>query len=76
MPELDLEEYGWNKEPFLDIYKADYNIDGTITNANTVSELNSNAITDHLQLVLMGPRFIFRAIVSKKHHLRKTRKTN
>ena len=34
-------EYGWNKEPFLDIYKADYNIDGTITNANTVSELNS-----------------------------------
>jgi outer membrane protein OmpA-like peptidoglycan-associated protein len=34
-------EYGWNKEPFLDIYRADYNIDGTITNANTVSELNS-----------------------------------
>jgi outer membrane protein OmpA-like peptidoglycan-associated protein len=34
-------EYGWNKEPFLDIYKADYNIDGTLTNANTVSELNS-----------------------------------
>ena len=34
-------EYGWNKEPFLDIYKADYNIDGTITNANAVSELNS-----------------------------------
>ena len=34
-------EYGWNKEPYLDIYRADYNIDGTITNANTVSELNS-----------------------------------
>lgn len=34
-------DYGWNKEPFLDIYKADYNIDGTITNANTVGELNS-----------------------------------
>lgn len=34
-------EYGWNEEPFLDIYRADYNIDGTITNATTVSELNS-----------------------------------
>jgi outer membrane protein OmpA-like peptidoglycan-associated protein/tetratricopeptide (TPR) repeat protein len=34
-------EYGWNKEPFLDIYKADYNIDGTITNADAVGALNS-----------------------------------
>jgi len=33
--------YGWNEEPFLDIYKADYNADGTITNASTVTELNS-----------------------------------
>jgi len=34
-------EYGWNKEPYLDIYRADYNADGTITNAATVNELNS-----------------------------------
>ncbi|MCF6130624.1 OmpA family protein [Flavobacterium sp. AS60] len=33
--------YGWTDEPFLDIYKADYNADGTITNASTVTELNS-----------------------------------
>jgi len=33
--------YGWNEEPFLDIYQADYNADGTITNARTVSELNT-----------------------------------
>ncbi|WP_309614157.1 OmpA family protein [Flavobacterium sp.] len=33
--------YGWTDEPFLDIYKADYNTDGTITNASTVTELNS-----------------------------------
>lgn len=33
--------YGWNEEPFLDIYRADYNTDGTITNAATVTELNS-----------------------------------
>ena len=33
--------YGWTEEPFLDIYKADYNADGTITNASPVTELNS-----------------------------------
>jgi outer membrane protein OmpA-like peptidoglycan-associated protein/tetratricopeptide (TPR) repeat protein len=33
--------YGWTDEPFLDIYKADYNADGTITNAGVVSSLNS-----------------------------------
>ena len=33
--------YGWNEEPFLDIYMADYNQDGTITNAILVDELNS-----------------------------------
>lgn len=34
-------EYGWNDEPFLDIYKASYNDDGTITAAETVNTLNS-----------------------------------
>lgn len=34
-------EYGWNEEPFLDIYAADYNPDGTLTNAGGVSGLNS-----------------------------------
>jgi outer membrane protein OmpA-like peptidoglycan-associated protein/tetratricopeptide (TPR) repeat protein len=34
-------DYGWNDEPFLDIYKANYNEDGTITNAGTVNSLNS-----------------------------------
>ncbi|WP_333878053.1 OmpA family protein [Flavobacterium sp.] len=33
--------YGWTDEPFLDVYKADYNTDGTITNAGTVTSLNS-----------------------------------
>ncbi len=33
--------YGWNEEPFLDLYKADYNADGTLTNASTVTDLNS-----------------------------------
>lgn len=33
--------YGWNEEPYLDIYKATYNVDGTITNAEPVGDLNS-----------------------------------
>ena len=33
--------YGWTEEPFLDIYKADYNEDGTISNPTPVSGLNS-----------------------------------
>lgn len=34
-------DYGWNDEPFLDIYRGDYNADGTITNIGTVNSLNS-----------------------------------
>ena len=33
--------YGWTDEPYLDIYKADYNTDGTVTNASPVTDLNS-----------------------------------
>ncbi len=33
--------YGWTDEPYLDIYRADYNTDGTITNASPVVSLNS-----------------------------------
>lgn len=34
--------YGWNNEPYLDIYSATYNIDGTISNIEPVAELNSD----------------------------------
>jgi len=34
-------DYGWNKEPFLDIYQADCTADGTLSNARPVDELNS-----------------------------------
>ena len=33
--------YGWNDEPFLDIYSATYNTDGTINEAVALKELNS-----------------------------------
>lgn len=34
-------KYGWNEEPFLDIYKATLGDSGTFSEATTVSELNS-----------------------------------
>ncbi|WP_306354307.1 cell envelope biogenesis protein OmpA, partial [Flavobacterium sp. '19STA2R22 D10 B1'] len=33
--------YKWNDQPFLDIYRANYNADGTITDAVAVDEINS-----------------------------------
>ena len=33
--------YGWNGEPFLDIYQSTYNADGTYSEPAPVSELNS-----------------------------------
>jgi outer membrane protein OmpA-like peptidoglycan-associated protein/tetratricopeptide (TPR) repeat protein len=33
--------YGMTEEPYLDIYKADYNEDGTITNTTAIKSLNS-----------------------------------
>jgi outer membrane protein OmpA-like peptidoglycan-associated protein len=33
--------YGWTDEPYLDIYQATYNVDGTITNPTAVTELNT-----------------------------------
>lgn len=38
---IDGKKYGWIGEPFLDIYKASFNVDSTITNAVAVPELNS-----------------------------------
>lgn len=39
---LSGKEYGWNDEPYLDIYRADYNADTkTFTNIAPVTELNT-----------------------------------
>jgi outer membrane protein OmpA-like peptidoglycan-associated protein/tetratricopeptide (TPR) repeat protein len=34
-------KYGWTNEPYLDLYKANYNADGSITKAETFGQLNS-----------------------------------
>ncbi|WP_447635484.1 OmpA family protein [Flavobacterium microcysteis] len=33
--------YGWNEEPFLDLYKSTYNANGTFSEPVTVSEINT-----------------------------------
>lgn len=33
--------YGWNNEPFLDLYTATYNADGSLSNILPIDELNS-----------------------------------
>lgn len=33
--------YGWTDEPYLDIYEATYNVDGTITNATPMVGINT-----------------------------------
>ena len=33
--------YGWLAEPYLDLYEANYNLDGTITGATTLTAINS-----------------------------------
>ncbi len=33
--------YGWNEEPFLDLYKSTYNANGTLSEATPVSEINT-----------------------------------
>ena len=69
-------EYGWNKEPFLDIYKADYNIDGTITNANTVSELNSKYHDGPVTISNDGTTVYFSSDSFKESTFEKDKKNN
>lgn len=38
---LSRKDYGWNKEPYLDIYTSDLNPDGTFMNAQKITELNT-----------------------------------
>lgn len=69
-------EYGWNKEPFLEIYKADYNIDGTITNANAVSELNSKFHDGPITISTDGMTAYFTSDSFKESAFEKDKKNN
>ena len=51
--------YGWNDEPFLDIYTATYNTDGTINEATALTDLNSQYHDGPLTLSADGNTMYF-----------------
>ena len=68
--------YGWTDEPFLDIYKADYNTDGTITNAGTVTELNSKWHDGPITITADGNTAYFASESYKEKEFEKDKKNN
>lgn len=69
-------DYGWNKEPFLDIYKADYNIDGTFTNIDVLSSLNSQYHDGPLTMTTDGTTIYFTSDSFRESSFVKDKKNN
>ncbi len=67
-------EYGWNEEPFLDLYRADYNQDGTITNAATISGLNSQYHDGPLSITADGNTVYFASDSFREKEFERDRK--
>ncbi|MFN3967581.1 OmpA family protein [Flavobacterium sp.] len=68
--------YGWTEEPFLDIYKADYNTDGTITNAGVVVSLNSKWHDGPVTISADGNTAYFASESYKEKDYEKDKKNN
>lgn len=69
-------EYGRTEEPYLDIYRADYNDDGTTTNAGTVAELNSKWHDGPATVSADGNTVYFASESFKEKESEKDRKLN
>jgi outer membrane protein OmpA-like peptidoglycan-associated protein len=68
--------YGWTDEPYLDIYKADYNTDGTITNAGVVASLNSKWHDGPVTISADGNTAYFASESYKEKEFEKDKKNN
>lgn len=68
--------YGWTEEPYLDIYKADYNTDGTITNAGVVASLNSKWHDGPVTISADGNTAYFASESYKEKDFEKDKKNN
>jgi outer membrane protein OmpA-like peptidoglycan-associated protein/tetratricopeptide (TPR) repeat protein len=68
--------YGWTEEPYLDIYKADYNTDGTITNAGVVASLNSKWHDGPVTISADGNTAYFASESYKEKEFEKDKKNN
>ncbi len=67
--------YGWTNEPFLDIYQANYNLDGTITNAVPVAELNTKFNDGPVTISKDGNTMYFASESFKEHSYEKDKVT-
>jgi len=68
--------YGWTDEPYLDIYKADYNSDGTITNAVPLRDLNSKWHDGPITISADGNTAYFASESYKEKESEKDKKAN
>ena len=66
--------YGALEEPFLDVYRADYNADGTVTNATTVSSLNSQYHDGPLTMSADGNTIYFSSDSFRENKFEKDKK--
>ena len=73
---LSAKKYGWNEEPFLDIYKADFNGDGTITNATAVTDLNTTNHDGPLTMTQDGNTVYFASNSFRASSFEKNKKNN
>ncbi|WP_445453513.1 OmpA family protein [Flavobacterium sp. 25HG05S-40] len=68
--------YGWTDEPYLDIYKADYNTDGTVTNAVPLRDLNSKWHDGPITITADGNTAYFASESYKEKESEKDKKAN
>lgn len=68
--------YGWTEEPYLDIYRADYNSDGTVTNAVPVRDLNSKWHDGPITISADGNTAYFASESYKEKESEKDKKAN
>ena len=73
---LSAKKYGWNEEPFLDIYKADFNGDGTITNATAVTDLNTTNHDGPVSITKDGNTVYFASNSFRASSFEKDKKNN
>lgn len=68
--------YGWNEEPFLDIYKSTMGDSGTFSEATTVSELNSKFHDGPVTISTDGNTLYFSSDSFREHLFEKDKKNN
>lgn len=66
--------YGWNEEPFLDIYTADYNPDGTFAKAEPLTSLNSQYHDGPVSITADGGTMYFTSDSFRENKFERDRK--